>query len=241
MKRLTPLRAVILILTMLTATHLMAQNGDKNFIDQNYIEVVGKSEMEVSPDLIYIKVLLDEKDTKNKETLSELEAKLVATLEGIGIDVKKDLLIKDISSNFKYYLLTKNKILLSKEYQILVRDGKTASQVFISLENIGISNVSIDHVDHTEIVKYRKEVKVNAIKAAKDKAESLALAIEQNIGRALYIQEYDNILDYRASNNIRIRGVSSKMYTSSAASPALDFEFEKIKISYSILCRFELK
>lgn len=230
-----------MILTMLTATHLMAQNGDKNFIDQNYIEVVGKSEMEVSPDLIYIKVLLDEKDTKNKETLSELEAKLVATLEGIGIDVKKDLLIKDISSNFKYYLLTKNKILLSKEYQILVRDGKTASQVFISLENIGISNVSIDHVDHTEIVKYRKEVKVNAIKAAKDKAESLALAIEQNIGRALYIQEYDNILDYRASNNIRIRGVSSKMYTSSAASPALDFEFEKIKISYSILCRFELK
>jgi uncharacterized protein YggE len=166
---------------------------------------------------------------------------MVATLEGIGIDTQKDLLIKDISSNFKYYLLTRNKILLSKEYQILVHDGKTASQVLLSLEDIGISNVSIDRVDHSQIVQYRKEVKVNAIKAGKDKAESLALAINQNVGRALFIQEHDNMQDYRASNNMMIRGMSSKMYGSNAASPALDFEFEKIKISYSILCRFELK
>ena len=235
------MKNLLFLLIMLVSIKVMAQNGDKNFIDQNYIEVVGKSEMEVSPDMIYLKVLLDEKDTKNKETLSELEAKMVATLEGIGIDTKKDLLIKDISSNFKYYLLTRNKILLSKEYQILVHYGKTASQVLLSLEDIGISNVSIDRVDHSQIVQYRKEVKVNAIKAGKDKAESLALAINQNVGRALYIQEHDNMQDYQISNNMMIRGMSSKMYGSNAASPALDFEFEKIKISYSILCRFELK
>lgn len=226
---------------ILCAINMTGQNGVKNFIDQNYIEVIGKSEMEISPNLIYIKVLLDEKDTKNKENLSQLEAKMTTTLEGIGINTKEDLLIKDISSNFKYYLLTRNKILLSKEYQILVRDGKTASQVFISLENIDISNVSIDHLDHSEIVKYRKEVKVNAIKAGKDKAESLALAIGQTVGRALYIQERDNMQDFSASNNILIRGMSSKIYGSNAASSALDFEFEKIKIAYSILCRFELE
>ena len=38
------------------------QTGDKNFIDQNYIEVTGNSEMEISPDLIYIKILINEKD-----------------------------------------------------------------------------------------------------------------------------------------------------------------------------------
>ncbi|MCT4643479.1 MAG: SIMPL domain-containing protein [Carboxylicivirga sp.] len=232
------MRKLALILALFISINTMAQNGEKNFIDQNYMEVTGKSELDISPDRIYIKVLLNEKDSKNKLALSELEAKMMSALKGIGIDIKKDVLIKDMSSNFKYYLLTKDKILLSKEYQILVRDGKTASQLFLSLENIGISNISIDRLEHSEIVKYRKEVKINAIKAAKDKATALAEAINQTVGRALYIKEMNNANNFRASNSIMIRGVS-KLYGSKAPSPELDFE--KIKISYSILCRFELK
>jgi hypothetical protein len=220
---------------------LSGQNDAKNFIDQNYIEVVGKSEMEITPDLIYIKVNISEKDTKNKISVPELEKSMISTLEGIGIEVSKDLLIKDISSNFKYYLLTKNAILLTKEYQILVRDGKTASQVFLELEKIGISNVSIENLDNSKIEQFRKEVKVNAIIAAKDKAESLTKAINQTLGRAIYIQELNNISnDLRNSNSIRIRGNSST-YGANMPSPALDFDFEKIKIEYSVLCRFELK
>lgn len=237
MKRFIWITMTICLLPMT----LSGQNDVKNFIDQNYIEVVGKSEMEITPDLIYIKVNISEKDTKNKISVSELEKSMISTLEGIGIDVSKDLLIKDISSNFKYYLLTKNAILLTKEYQILVRDGKTASQVFLELEKIGISNVSIENLDNSKIELFRKEVKVNAIIAAKDKAESLTKAINQTLGRAIYIQELNNISnDLRNSNSIMIRGNSS-IYGSNAPSPALDFDFEKIKIEYSVLCRFELK
>lgn len=231
-----------IIIVCLIPKTLSGQTGDKNFIDQNYIEVIGKSEMEIVPDKIYIKVNLNEKDTKNKISIAELEKSMIAALQGIGIDVAKDLLIKDISSNFKYYLLTKNEILLTKEYQILVRDAKTAGQLFIDLEKIGISNVSIENLDHSNIEQFRKEVKVNAIIAAKDKAESLTKALNQNIGRALYIQELDNSSEgLRNSNTIRIRGISSGIYGSNAPSPALDFDFEKIKIEYSVLCRFELK
>jgi len=218
-----------------------AQAGDKNFIDQNYIEVTGKSEMEITPDLIYLKILLSEKDNKSKIDLTERENLMISKLKDIGIDIAKDLLIKDISSNFKYYLLTKSDILLSKEYQLLVRNGKIASQVIIELEKIGISNVSIDRLDNSNIVKYRKEVKIDAIRAAKDKAESLATAIGQNIGKALYIQELDN--NYNGgtpgtSNSIRIRG-SSSLYGSNAPQPEIDFE--KITLEFSIICRFELK
>jgi uncharacterized protein len=227
----------IMILGLLTF-NVSGQTGIKNFIDQNYIEVVGKSEMEIAPDLIYIKVNINEKDTKNKVPVTELEKSMVSTLEKLGIDVSKDLLIKDISSNFKYYLLTKNDILLTKEYQILVRDGKIASQIFIELEKIGISNVSIDRLDHSKIEQFRREVKINAITAAKSKAESLAQAINQTIGRAIYIQELDNIANVnRENNSISIRG-SSAIYGSNAP---IDIDFEKIKIEFSILCRFELK
>ena len=228
-------------LLILISVEISAQSGEKNFIDQNYVEVIGKSEMEITPDLFYLQVLINEKDTKNKISVPELEAKMIEKLRGIGIDITKDLLIKDISSNFKYYLLARNEILLSKEYQILVHDGKTASQVFLELEKIGISNISIDRIENSNIVQFRKDVKINAIKAAKEKAESLTLALNQSVGRAIYIQELENYINNtRNSNSIMIRGFSNGIYEKDE-SPALDFDFEKIKIEYSILCRFELR
>jgi uncharacterized protein YggE len=236
------MRNLLIGFILLISTAIFAQTGDKNFIDQNYIEVIGKSEMEITPDLIYLKVLLNEKDTKNKISIPELESKMIEKLKEIGIDIAKNLLVKDISSNFKYYLLTKNEILLSKEYQILVNSGKTASQVFLELEKIGISNVSIDRLENSNIVQFRKDVKVNAIKSAKEKAESLTSALNQSVGRAIFIQEIENNFNNsRASNSIMIRGVSSNIYGAKASSSALDFDFEKIMIEYSILCRFELK
>jgi uncharacterized protein len=236
------MKNLLIGLIVLISSAIYAQPGEKNFIDQNYIEVVGKSELEITPDKIFLKVLLNEKDSKNKISVSELEKQMIERLQVIGIDISKDLVIKDISSNFKFYLLTKNAILLSKEYQILVHDGKTASQIFLELEKIGISNVSIDRLENSKIEQYRKEVKINAIKAAKEKAESLTSAVNQNIGRVIYIQELDNSNNnIRSSNSIMIRGYSSNIYGSNAPSPALDFDFEKIRIEYSILCRFELK
>jgi uncharacterized protein YggE len=227
----------LLLISISVASY--SQVGQKNFIDQNYIEVTGKSEMEITPDQIYIKVLLNEKDSKNKVSVEELERNMISKLNEIGIDTEKDLLIKDISSNFKYYLLLKDKILLSKEYQILVDNGKIASQVFIELENIGISNVSIDRVDNSNIEKFRNEAKIEAIIAAKEKAESLVEAIGQEIGKAIFIQELSNPNPRTGSAaNVIIRGTSSIYGSSSSNIP--DIEFEKIIVEYSVLCRFEL-
>lgn len=232
------MKKIIFALMVLVPLQVYAQNGEKNFIDQNYIEVTGKSEMEISPDMIYLQIILNEKDTKNKIPVMELESKMIEKLKQIGIDITKDLLIKDISSNFKKYLLAQNEVLLSKEYQLLVHDGKTASQVFLELEKIGISNVSVDRVDHSNIVQLRKDVKVSAIKAAKEKAELLTSAIGQSIGKALFIQEIEPRIYDARNENMVIRGYKSN---SGDLSMPLDFDFEKIKIEYSIMCRFELK
>ncbi len=228
-------------LLLLTPFIVKAQTGDKNFIDQNYIEVTGKSEMEITPDLIYIKILINEKDNKSKMPLSERESKMILKLKEIGIDINKDLLIKDISSNFKYYWLTKSDILLSKEYQLIVRDTKNVGKIFIELENMGISNASIERLDNSNIEKYRKEVKIAAIKAAKEKAEALSGAIGQATGRAIFIKELESNYESERpgdSNSILIRGASS-IYGS--RSPEPEIGFEKIKLEFSIICRFELK
>lgn len=233
------MKSIFLSILILATSLVYSQTGEKNFIDQNYIEVTGKSEMEIIPDQIYIKVLLSEKDTKNKVSVSELEKQMIQKLKEIGINVDKELMIKDMGSNFKNYLLSKKEIILSKEYQVIVHDGKTASQVFTELEKIGLSNVDIEKLDHSRIEQFRREVKINAIKAAKEKAEALTSAIGQSIGRAIYIQEIENrYTNTMNSNRVMIRGMAS---VQNASNNQPDIDFEKIHIEYAIVCRFELK
>jgi len=215
---------------------LYAQN-EKNFIDQNYIEVTGYSEMEIAPDEIYMKILVNEKDVKGK-SLAEIEKSMVAKLQEIGIDVTKDLTVQDVSSNFKNYWILKTDIVLSKEYQLRVRDAQTAGKVIVELQKLSISNITIDHIDNSKIEDFRKEVKVKAIQVAQEKARELSEAVHQTIGRAIFIQEFNNNPfnpTQSKSLNLMVRGILSH------ADSEPEIEFEKIKLEYSILVRFELK
>jgi len=231
----------LILLFVFFSFNTYAQTREKNFIDQNYIEVTGKAEMAITPNQIYIKVLISEKDSKNKISVEELEKQMLQKLKDIGIDLTKDVFIKDITSNFKYYLISKSDVLISKRYQIVTKDAETTGKVFVELEKLGISNVSIEKLDNDKMEQYYKEVKIIAIKAAKDKAESLAIAIGQNIGKAIYIQEqlikpYSNYQSNAMMSNTRISSENLNITNSLSGS-----EFEKINIEYSVLCRFELK
>lgn len=239
------MKHLLFVLTVLISTTVSGQQGDKNFIDQNYIEVAGNAIMEVTPDEIYLKILINEKEIKGK-TLIDVENSMIAKLQEIGIDTRKDLSIIDYSSNFKNYWISKSDIILIKEYQLLVRDAKVAGTVFQEFQKIGISNISIDRIEHSKILEYKKEVKTNAIKAAQEKANSLAGAINQTIGRAIFIQEIDNnTLNYLTGQlsgkvaGIKIRGANSITSINNSYQP--EIEFEKIKLDYSVMVRFELK
>jgi len=226
-----------------------AQTGEKNFIDQNYIEVTGKAELEISPDMIYLKIVLSDKNNKDRQTLPEIERKMISKLSEIGIDVNKDLSLIDFVSNLRAYLL-KTDVILTKQYQLIVHDSKTLQKVFLEFQELGISNVSIVKLEHSEIEQYRRDVKILAVKAAKEKAEILAIALNQKIGKAIYVQESDNLSRNTASNlvqarttsvassNVTIRGISS---APSNESVNADVEFERIKIESTFLVRFALE
>lgn len=235
------MKHLLIAFTLLISLPIFAQTGSKNYIDQNYIEVTGKAELEVVPDRIYLKILVNEKDNKNL-TITDVERKMTNKLQEIGINTSKDLLMKDISSSYKSYRLAKSDILIAKEFQLIVRDSKTVNRIYIELEKIGISNITLEKLENSKIEEYRREVKINAIKAAKEKAASLAQAIDQKIGRAIYIKELENRYGFApgASNTIMIRGAASINNNTNISSVDIDFEFEKIKIEYSILCKFEL-
>jgi len=233
------------IIILLISSLIHAQTGEKNFIDQNYIEVSGTADIEIIPDQIFLKIIIHEKEIKGKTTIDELEKLMIDRLIEIGLYVKKDLAIIDLSSNFKYYFLKENKIYISKEYELKVKDAKTAGLVIQELDKLYISNISISKVDHSKINEFKNQVKINAIKAAKEKAQALVSEIDQNIGKAIYIKELDNIriinsLSGKVSgvqvSNISIRGARSN----ETLFYEPEIEFEKIELQYSIMVRFEL-
>lgn len=239
MKKLLSTLALTLIICI-----SYGQEAGKNFIDQNYIEVTGHAEKEVSPDKIYLKFIINEKDFKN-QTISEIENKMILKLKEIGIDIDKNLVVKDFVSNYQNYWILKSDIRLIKEYELLVNDAKIAGKVFLEFEKIGISGVSIDRLENSEIARYELEVKVMAMKSAMEKAKAIANSIGQYTGRAILIQEnprslrFDNALQGRTAG-IQIRGMASLKEIPPAAF-APNIEFEKIKVEYNIIARFELK
>lgn len=229
----------VLLVSLSFTAMIFAQTGQKNFIDQNYIEVSGKAEMEIIPDEIYLKIIINEEDNKGKVSVEEKEQLMFDKLNEIGVDVEADLAVKDFASNFKDYWLKKSEIKTRKEYQLIVHNSLMLSKVFMTMEKLDISNISIERVDHSEMERFRKEVKIKAIKAAKLKAEYLAVAVDQKAGRALYIQEIGS--DYppitHMNSNIVVRGYASM--EQSKIMP--EIEFEKIKIESMIQVYFVLE
>lgn len=216
---------------------VQSQEGTKNFIDQPYIEVNGKAEMEIIPDEIYLKIVISEKDNKYKLSIAELDKKLVSGLQAVGVDIEKDLSLMDLSSNFRNLLILKDEIVLSKEYELRLHSGPMVGKVARELEKSGISNISIIKTDHSKMEAFRKEVKAKAIKAAKSNAEVLSSTIGQQIGRALFIQEqYFNVM--QSNIYMEKRAFGSMAVDESAEMPV---DFEKIKLEFTVLVRFELK
>jgi uncharacterized protein len=216
---------------------------EKNFLDKSYIEVSGKADTLVTPNRIYIDVLILEKDTKGKESVEDLEQKMLSKLTEIGVNVETDVVMKDMISVFKKYFLKTTDIQKSKSYSILAYDAMQTTKVFIGLEEIGISNVTIEKTEHSDFEKLQLSVNSEAIKNAKTTAESYLNPLNQKVGKAIFVGNISttNQLAGRVAG-IQVRGIGSLNEVNYKNKSYLaPIEFEKIKISCEVGVRFEIE
>jgi hypothetical protein len=172
-------------------TVLAGHSQTKNFLDQPYLEVAGSADTLVTPDEIYIRITISEKDTKDRSSVEELEQKMYDALKETGIDVDKSLATSDMASNFKFYFLRSKDVIKTKQYVLKVGDVATASKVFIELENLGISNTSIDRVAYSELESIKNQMRSKAVENAKARAVALTKPLNQNIGAAIHISDLE--------------------------------------------------
>ncbi|MCR8667684.1 SIMPL domain-containing protein [Aestuariibaculum sp. M13] len=215
--------------------------AQKNFIDQPYVETNAKVDTLVVPDKIFISILLNEADSKNKTSVEEQEKTLESTLKQLKINTEKDLSLLDLSSNFKNYFLKGQNVVKSKMYSLLVNDAVTAGKVLAELENAGISNVTIERTEYSKAEDLLLELKYKAVEKSLLTAKKLAKPLNQNIGKALYIADgysISNALQGQAAG-IQIRGMSS-MYEAKVADP-INTEFQKVKFEVSVNVKYALE
>ena len=117
--------------------------------------------------------------------------------------------------------------------------------VFEKLDELKIDNAFISKVSHSEIKEFKKEVEVEAIRNAKEKADYLLAAIGQETGTALIINERNFNSDDNYARDIQTRGsrsMSQNMYeVSEKYKSEGTIEFRKINIQIMIYTKFEIK
>ena len=211
-----------------------------------YIEVTGTVIKEVIPDEIYIRIIIREKYiNRTKVSIEEQEEKLKIVVKSIGIDLI-NLCLSEASSDYVKIRWQKKDVLTNKEYILRVSNATTVGQVFFELEKLDITEAIISKVNHTEMDILEKEVKIQAIKAAKDKADYLLTAIGEQTGKPLIIREdkfSSNQMNYHLpipqllSNNSTYNEGGAKMKTDENN----EIQFKKINIHTSIYVKFSIK
>lgn len=231
-------RLILAVLLIFLSFVTSAQT--KNFIDQPYIEVNGMADTLIIPNEIYVSIVLSEKDSRDRLSIEELEQRMVNALKGLGVNIETDLMIADMVSHFEFYLLKSKDVLKTKLYLLKARDALTVGQVFIKLEELGISNLSIDRVDHSNLASIKNTMRTQAIANAKESALALVKPLNQNLGGAIHIVDAENPNQQlqRRLPGFALRGTAA-FQKGDKSLPKI--EFEKIRVAVTINAKFMLK
>jgi uncharacterized protein YggE len=222
---------ILAVLTAFTCS-AFAQNVDL----RRKIEVTGIAEKEVTPDIINVSISLQEYlDGKKKTTIDQLENQLEKAVNEAGI-AKEDFTISNVSAWNNTYQKKKNPdFLASKQYSIRFHDLNKYNQILSKIDPKGIQSTYIESYDYSKMTELKRELKIQSLLAAKEKATYLLKSIDEKLGRAINITENDN------SNYPAPRAMyANKAMVADASTGESDIDARKIKLSFQVQAVFEI-
>lgn len=240
------LKILTTYLTLITLTSpLLGQTTSSNEIEKPFIEVTGTAEKQIIPDKIFIGITIRERlEGKNKISIEEQEKNLKAALLDVGIDLKQ-LSLAMANANYIKVKWSRKDVIAKNEYILEVKNATTVGRVYEKLDELKILDAKIVRVDHSRMDEFKKEVRIMAIQAAKEKADYLLEAINEQTGKPLVIQEinafprpFENQL-YAMSNRVNYRNFEDNLVEE--PKNEMNIEFTKLKLQSSIYAKFEIK
>lgn len=225
-------RGMVLVAALMLTTSLYAQQT--NVMDQPYIEVSGQAEVEVVPDKIYVQITIDG-DSKGQETVLQQEKEMVQRFDALGIDVEKKLVVQELFNS----ALKSNKVTTFKMYRLEVNSATQLAHVFQALQAIGIAQAEIESVDVSNKEELIQKIRAEAAQNARQNALVLANALGQELGKALFVQDYSTSPYEYMNMSTRDYAIAEVREVVAEVAPVL--EFQKVTFNSSVRVRFLLK
>jgi uncharacterized protein YggE len=201
------------------------------------ITVTGSAEMEIVPDEIYVQVDLREykKKGENKTELEKSKSDFLEKCKVAGISDSAISIASYEGNNYNYWYWKKRKkdidMYASIAYQIKFKESKKMDQLIDVLDDEATANFQIIKATHSKIQEYRRQLKIQAVKAAKEKGIYLTEAVSEKLGEAITIIEPDeNTIMSSVENNMRLSQYSNAMVKevqlqdAGSANTAVDFK-----------------
>ncbi len=234
-------KSLSLVLLMCVLQFAIAQQQPSCNPFPKTITVSGTSEIEIVPDEIYVQVDLREYKKRGEEKV-ELEKIKDDFLSYCKLTGLPDSVISIASyeglSNANWWRKRKKdpELFATISYQIKFSSSKYMDDLISRLDDEATVNFRIVKIWHSKMPEYRKQLKIAAIKAAKEKASYLTEAINEKIGQAITIEEPAEQPLFQSENQT-LSNTFSFSYSTEKISPDKNSEsvdFKKIRLQFQV-------
>lgn len=219
-------------------------------LSERTIQVTGSSEMTIEPDDIEFIVGIYEDYSGSgspKRSLAHIgktEAQIREKLASLG--VKKDDIKTELDVYSYWYWYENRNTSVSKQLKFKVSDFSVINKFVEELDVKGLQYMRLGDLSHEKILEYRKQVKKDALKAAKEKASYLLESIDKKAGDIISITEIQeksndgNWWGYYPSYGSNSNMLSNSASSVSSGGSSANGEVRSIKLRYEVQTTFQI-
>ena len=249
-------KLIIIVNIFLFATTVNAQQVQPIFTNNPFpktITVSGSAEMEVIPDEIYVNITLREyqKRGENKKDIETIKTAFLENCKAIGLPDSVISIISFTGYN-NYYSFKKRKkdpdMQSSITYQVKFKSSELMDKLVEKLDDEATQNFIIANTSHSKMTEFRRQLKIKAMQAAKDKGIYLTEAVGEKLGEAITVIEPDestNNLTFANGlvyyNSFSQANQSFRDKNNKEGETEQEIDFKKIKLRYEVSVVFALK
>lgn len=232
------MRKVFLLAFALFAWSIVADAQEGN---GRYIEVTGSSEIEVVPDEIHFLITIKEYWAEEFERKSkEEDYRTKIPLEWIEKDLRKVLHKAGIPDEAirtqeigDFWRQRGKEFLIGKQLDIRLTDFEKVNDIIKMIDTKGVESMRIGELKNKDLTVYRKQGKIEALKAAREKATYLVEAMGQKLGEVIRIVEPASsyaspFSNFQAQSNVSMGTADAEQY-------------RVIKLRYEMTARFAIE
>lgn len=243
------LNLFIVVLVSLLSMSCNSQNQEKKFV-----EVTGSAEIKLQPDEIVLEIILTEYNGNGKKfKLDDVESEFYKILENNKIDTKK-LVLENTNNQWYWYWYwhDRHDQYLTKTINLKVNKETDFLKLSEDLKVKWVQSIRVTKTSHSDVQRIRKEIKKEAMRAAKEKATYMLESVGEEIGGLLSVEELPENVPQQNQNpywyynqNRSLQEVTSNSYVNSSnvgvSNDSGVQNSNEIKLRFEVKAKFEIK